>query len=546
MRERVEIAGIREQGRERAALHRGAQPPASVAENGDLRVYVERSEIACQTLLCEQVRAVDTAELVRDAAQELRHIRILPPGDGAVFLKARFELTAVIHRAQLGVHGGDKGAELRAAAAEPAGDVLLGKRAFFPHGLRGVVERRERVDVIGVPAAVLVDAAYAYPVRRPVEDGGYVAVVGGLGQAALDDAVELAVGVGERSDPGGDETAQIALAAPAPSVMQQHADRAEKAARKQDKDHRGGEGLVQQGRGQGRIPDARGGKRGGEHERERENKAAVAAEHAGEQTGKSVGHRKKAGAPGGEIHDDPQHGPRRRAREHPALERGGHQHDQRERAADGQQTEEPQRRKAHQHERGKHRERDAAADLSALGQIAVGSQGKAAEIGPAEGKSRFQHERGQVRDARAGERKAAQKGRQSGDGRGGEGHEQRAFPKRKLLKDISGGKAERRGGHIADAPTESAAEKITRRRAQQSGRAAPSRPGRRHKGDAERRAPAGRPPQREDQSECGADRAAQRRTPFSVMLRPCRDPPEDPRRSKLIHPHHFPPSVYIR
>ena len=41
-------------------------------------------------------------------------------------------------------------------------------------------------------------------------------------------------------------------------------------------------------------------------------------------------------------------------------------------------------------------------------------------------------------------------------------------------------------------------------------------------------------------------RASQRPAPFPVMLRARCKPPEDAQRALLIHPHLFPPVVYIR
>ena len=68
-----------------------------------------------------------------------------------------------------------------------------------------------------------------------------------LAAALLHDAVELAVSLGEIAHPLCDETAQIALSAAALALVKEHADRAEKTARKKDEDDRGDKGLKQGG-----------------------------------------------------------------------------------------------------------------------------------------------------------------------------------------------------------------------------------------------------------------------------------------------------------
>ena len=221
------------------------QPPAAVAVDGGVRVDIHAAQITDEAALGQRVGAVEAAKLIGHAREDVRHVHVLPPGHAPVLRKPDAQLLPIGLRAKLRVHSRDKGGELIAAVAEETRQVIDIETAVLDHGLRRVVHRGEGIDILRVPAAVLVFAADADLVRRAVKDTGDIFIVARLLDAAAHRFKQPRISLAEIPHAVCREAPQPGFPAAALHVLEHKADMVEERVWQEHEHNGGAEGLKQ-------------------------------------------------------------------------------------------------------------------------------------------------------------------------------------------------------------------------------------------------------------------------------------------------------------
>ena len=116
---------------------------------------------------------------------------------------------------------------------------------MLDHGLRRVVHCGEGIDILRVPAAVLVFAADADLVRRAVKDTGDIFIIARLLDAAAHRFKQPRISLAEIPHAVCREAPQPGFPAAALHVLEHETDMVEKRARQEHEHNGGAEGLKQ-------------------------------------------------------------------------------------------------------------------------------------------------------------------------------------------------------------------------------------------------------------------------------------------------------------
>ena len=195
---------------------------------------------------------------------------------------------------------------MQTAAGEVEGKIQSLAPAPVYHGGQGVVESVEGGDIVPLPASVPQRAAAAHPARRPVEDGGGVAVVGtGPAEGAAQGGVELLKGSGGLQELAAHIGHGPVRRVGRPLAGQQGPHPAGELVRQQQEEHRGGEHFVQQGQAEARLPAPQHRDGVGQDIGHGGQEPALSAEHARHQPRQAEGDGAGPGSPHGDIHAQP-------------------------------------------------------------------------------------------------------------------------------------------------------------------------------------------------------------------------------------------------
>ena len=263
------------------------------------------------------------------------------PDPGAV-------LPAVKQGGELLVHRGHKIGKMDAPVGEVPGEVLWLRPAPLHHGGGGVVQGVEGGVVVRLPAPVPKAAPPALAAGHPVEDGGHVVVVfrapeggaqgvvqgpegqGGVLQLLLDDALGPQV-----------RRALHLRGQPAPQPP-------EGPLRREQKEHPGQKGFIQEGQVQPPVPGPQHRRAVGQDVDQGGPHPPLALAQPGRQSRQAVGHGAERGCLAGQVDGHSNGRPLGHPGNRPPLPRGGHHHQHRQDPAQGDVFIQPQRRQRRQ------------------------------------------------------------------------------------------------------------------------------------------------------------------------------------------------------
>lgn len=155
--------------RDAVAVQLDDQPPLRVAHRAHAVDPSERRRIAADLLFHHRLRGHVLRHLRAELAEDVGDAGILPREQAAVFLLLPPQALPLTQREECAVDGADELGQMHAARGEMIGKILHFRAAAREHGLRDIVQRRERGHVVLLPALCAQHAALAHPVARPVE-----------------------------------------------------------------------------------------------------------------------------------------------------------------------------------------------------------------------------------------------------------------------------------------------------------------------------------------------------------------------------------------
>ena len=375
------------------------------------------------------------------------------------------------------------------------------------HGSGGIVQERERVHIVFLPALFLSRAADAYLLRGAVVHGGNVGVIFLALCAAAHRFVQFAERIRKSTRPSGGVPAHAALALAESGTLHHGDDERHRLGRKHKEDHGSAECLVQCREAGVRLPVPEHGERVGREEDQQKHEPSLPLEDARHQSREAIADREDRRCGGREIHRQPGDDADERALRRARAERGDHNAQHRRHTAKTENVHDRDARERHQR---------AAEDQHASG---FPPQLLPLQPQPLSGERHMEEIRRKPREHdlgseidRYGELQKLIKGVQSAGsahhGGGDGGHKPRPVRDRRFPQEKGRCKHEHERRHIPQPPRERAGDKIPGRRTEDAREPAETAARARRHCHAERRARAEHPhaPRHKTQREMRAER----------------------------------------